>query len=94
MWALAESFGFSKEMDMFAYMINTDKVNQKALNLADRLEARLQTKGITLRNVKKKDWAAEVNRIREIYKSAWEKNWGFVPPTNDEFDFLAEGLVN
>ena len=60
--------------------------------MADRLEARLQTKGITLRNVKKKDWAAEVNRIREIYKSAWEKNWGFVPPTNDEFDFLAEGL--
>ncbi|MBK8634334.1 MAG: hypothetical protein IPN72_12545 [Saprospiraceae bacterium] len=88
----AESFGFTKEMDMFAYMIKTDKVNQKALNLADRLEARLQTKGITLRNVKKKDWAAEVNRIREIYKSAWEKNWGFVPPTNDEFDFLAEGL--
>lgn len=90
--SFVESFGFSKEMDMFAYMIKTNKVNQKALNLAGRLEERLLTKGVTIRNVKKKDWNAEVDRIREIYKSAWEKNWGFVPPTNEEFDFLAEGL--
>ena len=30
--------------------------------------------------------------IKDIYKSAWEKNWGFVPPTDAEFNHLAEGL--
>ena len=89
---LIESFGFKKEMDMFAYMLKTDLVNEKSLALASRLEERLKTKGITIRNVNKKDWVNEVDRIRDIYKSAWEKNWGFVPPTNEEFDFLAEGL--
>ncbi|HMP28248.1 MAG TPA: hypothetical protein PKD85_01525, partial [Saprospiraceae bacterium] len=45
-----------------------------------------------VRNINIKNWKSEVEAIRTIYKSAWEKNWGFVPPTDEEFSFLAEGL--
>jgi GNAT superfamily N-acetyltransferase len=33
---------------------------------------------------------AEVERIKELYNAAWEKNWGFVPMTEHEIDHLAE----
>ena len=35
---------------------------------------------------------SEVAIIREIYNSAWEKNWGFVPTSEVEFDWLAKEL--
>ena len=37
-----------------------------------------------------KDWDNEVRRIKDIYNAAWEKNWGFVPMTDAEFDHLAQ----
>ena len=37
-----------------------------------------------------KDFQGEVERIKAIYNAAWEKNWGFVPMTEQEIDHLAE----
>ncbi len=37
-----------------------------------------------------KDFKGEVERIKELYNAAWEKNWGFVPMTDHEIDHLAE----
>ena len=31
-----------------------------------------------------------MDRIKQIYNAAWEKNWGFVPMTEHEIDHLAE----
>ena len=39
-----------------------------------------------------KDWDNEVRKIKDIYNAAWEKNWGFVPMTDREFDHLAKDL--
>jgi GNAT superfamily N-acetyltransferase len=89
---LISSRGFVKEMDLYAYKISTSNVNKKALRLTDRFKERLNQSGITFRNLNMKNFQQEVDNIREIYISAWEVNWGFVPPTNEEFDFLAEGL--
>lgn len=89
---LAEDAGYEKEMDLFAYYIPTSTVNEKSMRLSNLLKDRLKTKGITFRNIDKSKWKSEVEGIRENYKSAWEKNWGFVPPTDEEFDFIAEGL--
>ena len=87
-----EQLGYSKEMDLFAYKIDTNKVNRKAIRLSNAFEERLKRAGVTFRTINMKKFQKEVNSIREIYRSAWEKNWGFVPPTDEEFDFLAEGL--
>jgi len=87
-----EQYGFAKEMDLFAYYISTDTVNEKALRLAGMIEERLKTKGINFRFVTKKSKKADIQKIKVVYLKAWEKNWGFVPPTDAEFDHLAEGL--
>jgi GNAT superfamily N-acetyltransferase len=90
--SLIEHYGFEKDMDMFAFWIPEVTVSEKSLNLSDRLKERLANKGITFRNVNMKKFKTEINGIKEIYREAWEKNWGFVPPTDEEFEFLAEGL--
>lgn len=85
-------YGFGKRMDLFAYKVPTQSVSQRSLDVSARLEERLQKRGIIVRNVRMKDFKQEVQAIREIYKKAWEQNWGFVPPTEEEFDHLADGL--
>ncbi|MDF1696462.1 MAG: GNAT family N-acetyltransferase [Saprospiraceae bacterium] len=85
-------YGFSKEMDLFAYYISADGVNEKSLRLAALLEERLLKRGITIRTSNKKTKKKDIVEIKEVYLKAWEKNWGFVPPTDEEYDHLAEGL--
>ncbi|MEE9440000.1 MAG: hypothetical protein V3V14_13425 [Saprospiraceae bacterium] len=85
-------YGFDKEMDLYAYLMATDTVNQKSLRLAGMLEERLNRKGISIRTVSKKTKKEDIKSIKNVYRKAWEKNWGFVPPTDEEFEHLADGL--
>lgn len=89
---LLSNYGFHKEMDMYAYYIPTFGVNEKALKMASLLKERLIKRKITFRNITKKSMKEDLAKIKIIYRSAWEKNWGFVPPTDAEFDHLVEGL--
>ncbi len=85
-------YGFGKEMDLFAYYIPTEGVNEKSLRLASMLQERLARKGITIRTATKKSKKSDIVKIKDVYLKAWEKNWGFVPPTDEEYNHLAEGL--
>ena len=87
-----ERYGFTKQMDLLAYHVTQDSVNRKSVRIANLLAERLSKKGIEVRNVDMKNFKKEVNTIREIYKSAWDKNWGFVPPPYAEFNHLTEGM--
>ena len=88
---LIEGFGFKKAKDLLAYEI-TDEVQ-----VPERLERTVQwikkRKKITIRPLVKKQIHQEIQRVKEIYNSAWEKNWGFVPMTDREIDHMAEELI-
>jgi hypothetical protein len=91
---LIENFGFEKANDLYAYYIHAEVINNKAV--MDKLErmAKLikQRSGVVTRNINMKDLKSEVRKIEEVYNSAWESNWGFVPITTEEFDYMAESL--
>ena len=87
-----ERYGFSKEMDLYAYYIGTRTASEKYLKISATLEERLSKKGITFRQMNLKNLKNEILEVKKVYRSAWEKNWGFVPPTDEEFDHLADGL--
>ncbi len=89
---LMENYGLKKEMDLFAFMILTENASEKSLRIADAVENRLKTKGITIRNINLKDINNEAKRIQKIYNDAWEENWGFVPFTDAEFEYLKNDL--
>jgi GNAT superfamily N-acetyltransferase len=69
---LLEQYGFSKEMDLFAYLIPTDEVNEKSLRLATMLQERLKRKGITIRTSTKKSKKSDIKKIKPVYLAAWE----------------------
>ena len=89
--ALLERAGFTKAKDLWVYQGGSE---ERYVPVPERLaratELIRQRQGITLRALNMKDFEGEVERIKELYNSAWEKNWGFVPMTEREIDHLAE----
>lgn len=87
-----ERYGLLKEMDLLAYYVPQDGVSHKSVKLGNLIEERLKRKGITIRYARMKDFSKEIQKIKDVYIGAWDNNWGFVPPTEAEFEFLAKGL--
>ncbi len=84
--------GLHKKTDLLAYELEVSNSNDRSIKLLDTLQQRLKRAGITIRKVDLKDFKNEVVKIRDVYNSAWDKNLGFVPMTDNEFDYLAKDL--
>jgi GNAT superfamily N-acetyltransferase len=88
--SLIEGGGFAKAKDLWVYQGGREDVHVPVPErLARATELIRQRQGITLRPINMKDFEGEVERIKELYNTAWEKNWGFVPMTEHEIDHLA-----
>ena len=85
-----ERFGFEKAMDAFAYYRSTaGGLPPEVLSFAGRLQ---EEGKIVIRQANRRSFNKEASIIHDIYNSAWEKNWGFVPMDHDEFHALAKQL--
>jgi GNAT superfamily N-acetyltransferase len=88
---LVDRGGFAKAKDLWVYQGGReDYYVPVPERLARGTELIRQRLGITIRPLDLQHFDQEVERIKEIYNSAWEKNWGFVPMTEREIDHLAE----
>ncbi|HVY94737.1 MAG TPA: hypothetical protein VHA14_18370 [Bryobacteraceae bacterium] len=80
---LMEKAGLRKVKDLHSWVNTPDGTDlDKIGRVADRA---LKRYGITVRPVNMKDFQGEVERIWDVYNAAWEKNWGFIPMTREEF---------
>ena len=86
---LVERAGFTKAMDLYQYQSVNPRLPER---LVERVRRILERKNITLRTLLMKEFDKEIERIKEIYNNAWEKNWGFVPMSDAEIDHLAAQL--
>jgi hypothetical protein len=87
---LLAACGLRKAKDLFSYYRSAKVAPpERFMRVADKIRSHA---GIALRSLDMKNFKAEVGRIKGIYNSAWEKNWGFVPMTDAEFDRLARDL--
>ncbi len=88
--ALIEGLGFTKVMDFYAWWFaEPARAATRLRRIAASFEKR-HTASIRQGNLK--DFRAEAGRLREIYNDAWKENWGFVPFTEKEFEFMAKEL--
>jgi hypothetical protein len=89
--ALLEGQGFRKTKDLLAFWF---PLEEKPLERLTRVAERFRKRSpeIRVRNVTKRGLAEDLAKIREVYNEAWEKNWGFVPMTGEEMDFMAARL--
>jgi GNAT superfamily N-acetyltransferase len=87
---LLEACGLAKAKDLYAFSRSARvPPPERFVRVADKLRTHA---GVTLRHLDMGRFADEVARIRSVYNSAWERNWGFVPMTDAEFDKLARDL--
>jgi GNAT superfamily N-acetyltransferase len=81
---LLEGAGLSKQMDLLMWELHIsdrEKVHPAIWEMAARVESE---HGVHTRFIRLKDFKAEVQRFLEVYNGAWERNWGFVPVTDQE----------
>ncbi len=89
---LITNFGFEKKTDLRAYLVTKSQASQRSVLLLDKLEERLKRSGIIFREINLKDFKNEAAKIKAVYNKAWNKNLGFVPMTDEEFDYTAKDL--
>jgi GNAT superfamily N-acetyltransferase len=89
---LLEGAGLTKAMDTFMWELYVDKRERVHPAIWD-MAAKVQSEhGITVRPMRKRDLEAEVGRFLEVYNAAWERNWGFVPLSEEEVRHYAKDL--
>ena len=87
---LIESCGFTKAKDWYAWWFADPS---KAVTQLRRLATRVQKRwSVAIRPANLRDLRGESRRLREIFNQAWAKNWGFVPFTEAEMDFMTKEL--
>ncbi|GAB4534354.1 MAG: hypothetical protein Fur0020_00890 [Thermodesulfovibrionia bacterium] len=87
--ALIEGCGMRKAKDLFAYIIDVpDALPQKTYRVAEVARNR----NIKVRHVDMGSFKDELNIFKRIYNSAWQRNWGFIPMTDEEIEYMAERL--
>jgi GNAT superfamily N-acetyltransferase len=87
---LVEAYGFTKAKDLFAYYVHADKVfTEKLTRVSELVKKRT---GVVIRSLDMKKFDKEVATIRDLYNRGWERNWGEVPMTEEEFRYVAKDL--
>jgi GNAT superfamily N-acetyltransferase len=92
---LIEGEGFEKAIDVLMWELQFGDLKEgerfdPAIHAAAKKA--LEDEGIVIRNMSKRDMAAEVRRFMDVYNEAWGDNWGFVPITDAEVEFQAKNL--
>lgn len=86
---LIEGAGFEKAKDLVALHLKLPDIPDYLLKRERRLAERLD---VSLRYIDMDRFEEELERVRQIYNAAWERNWGFVPMTPAEIRFMAHEL--
>lgn len=83
--------GFRKVKDLLAYQIDLSGCPMERLA---RIVAKVERRwpDLKCRPILRRTLLQDLGRIKEVYNAAWERNWGFVPMTDAEVDFMAVRL--
>ena len=84
-----EDYGLRKSKDLVAYWWADAKPTERLLRVAERLKERYH---VTLRTLDKKNFWNDVALVRRVYNEAWQNNWGHIPMTEAELDYMAKQL--
>ena len=87
---LCEQCGFVKEKDWYAWWFS--EVERPTERLRKIVNARAAKHGIKIRQIDPKNLATESQRIRTVFNQAWQNNWGFVPFTQAEAEYMAKEM--
>ena len=90
---LCERAGMRKAKDLVAYFIPMGDQGWTMPPAFERLATRsLGKSGVVFRDLDLRRFEQELEICWDVYNSAWERNWGFVPMSKDEFVHTARDM--
>jgi len=86
-----ERSGLEKASDLLAFLF---RIEDAPVDRLRRFKERIVEKypDLTVRPVDLKHLDRDVMKIKEVYNDAWQRNWGFVPMTELEFEHMKKKL--
>ncbi|MBA4159552.1 MAG: N-acetyltransferase [Gemmatimonadetes bacterium] len=79
--------GLRKAKDLLAYYLDDVNPHERLRRGVERIAKR---EGVAVRPLNMRRFKEDVDIIKSIYNAAWTRNWGFVPMTDEEFDYVAK----
>jgi len=86
---LIERYGMKKAKDLYAYIIDSPEELPKKINRVADIASK---SGISVRSIDKNNFDRDIRIFQKVYNSAWAKNWGFIPLTDEETVYLGHNL--
>jgi GNAT superfamily N-acetyltransferase len=90
---LVKASGFDGVKELFGWHLHIEDIQDRLHERFQALSKRAcRTQGLSFSLLDMKRFDEEISRCWEIYVDAWRDNWGFSPPTEEEFQFIAREL--
>ena len=88
-----EAAGYRTAMNLWAYSLAIADFVRNRPEKLERVAAKVLDRGkLHVRPLNMKRFDHEVEFVKKIYNTSWERNWGFVPMTDAEFERMAEQM--
>jgi hypothetical protein len=87
---LFQAAGWEKKRDLLSYWLEDDSIPDRLVRGVERLTGAIE--GLVVRQIDLKRLDAELDKVKEVYNSAWERNWGFAPLSEAEIAHLAREI--
>lgn len=87
--SLAKAYGMEKVKDLYCFITDVPSELPSKIN---RIARFAEKNGISARKINLKNLKEELYAFMEVYNEAWRENWGFIPITKEEIDYMAEKL--
>jgi len=84
--------GYKKEKELLAFWVDRDTEKPELFTVMAKRIARELEDSYEIRTLNMENLKSELKIILDIYNEAWNKNWGFVPMTEEEIDDMASQL--
>jgi GNAT superfamily N-acetyltransferase len=92
-----ERYGFTKAKDLNAYYVDISGYGSNLEGLPAQVTrvARIARERyhVEIKHIEISKLAEVVEELKPIHRAAWNKNWGALPMTDAEYDYLAEQLA-
>jgi ribosomal protein S18 acetylase RimI-like enzyme len=89
---LCEQTGFCKLVDLNSYKSGNCIALEKYQQVYSKALNTMQSNHIKIRNISKKTFQKDIERLRFVYNKVNENNWGFMPLNDEEFKAMADDL--
>ncbi len=87
--SLMQQCGMTKAKDLLAFILDVPEELPEKVRRVARLAER---RGVRIRRIDKKRFNEELRAFKEVYNEAWNSNWGFIPMTDDELEYMGKRL--